>query len=135
MFDGLSRCEQASVEGRRALIFLHDLGTLLGDTHNRRAGFTLRLLFDDRENLLEAIDLSLSLRMMLLKGGFQLLVLSRLRHLRQSRQNLLLREIDVLQGVVKQVIEIFRFFGQLDPPMELSEWSPADQRSPGQLLR
>ena len=48
-----------------------------------------------------------SLAVMLLERGLQLRVLRRLRHLRQGGQDLLLGVVDVLQRVVKQILEGF----------------------------
>jgi hypothetical protein len=46
---------------------------------------------------------------MLLKGSLELGGLRRLGHLRQGGEDLFLREIDVLQGVEKQVFQFFVF--------------------------
>jgi hypothetical protein len=60
---------------------------------------------DDCEHLLQPSDLSLGFHAVFFKGGFQLSVLSRLRHLRQRGQYFLFREVNVLKRV--------RVFGSL----------------------
>jgi len=61
----------------------------------------LRLLLDQREHFFEALNLAFGLVVMLLESGLELLVLSRLRHLRQGAQDFLFREVDVLERVVE----------------------------------
>ena len=51
-----------------------------------------------------------------LEGGLQIVRLGGLGQLRQSGEDFLFREVDVLQRVVKQVVECLRFLGH--------DWSP-----------
>ena len=55
--------------------------------------------------MLQTVNLSLGLDAVFLEGRLQLLVMSGFCQLGQSGEDLLFREIDVLQRVVKQVIK------------------------------
>ena len=77
--------------------------------------FVCGLLIDLGEHLFEALDLTFRFALVLLKGCLEVFVLRSLRHLRQSRQNLLLGEIDVFQSVVKQLVKRLRV-GHAKPP-------------------
>ena len=55
---------------------------------------------------------------MLFECRFQLFILGSFRHFWQWRKYLLFREIDVFQGVVKQLIELLGFFGHPLSPFE-----------------
>src|SRR4051812_8915387 len=76
----------------------------------------LGLLAEDLENLFEAFHLPARLALVFYESGLQVLRLSRLCHLRQGRQNLLFSEIHVLERVVKQIAQQFRFFSHRQPP-------------------
>ena len=49
----------------------------------------------------------LGLGLVLFERGFEILRLRRLRHLRQGAQDFVLGEIDVLEGVVKEFLQVF----------------------------
>jgi hypothetical protein len=57
---------------------------------------------------------------MLLKRRLQFFAIGGLRHFGQRRQDLLLREIDVFQRVMKQLIKLLGFFRHRD--FSLSNW-------------
>jgi len=109
-YDGVRyglRCgKQPRVVRRHVLVFVHDLLAFLGDAHDGVTGLALRLLVDLREYLLQAVDLALGLAEVFFEGSFKSGMLGGLRHFRQAREDLLLREIDILEGVVKQVFEL-----------------------------
>jgi len=65
------------------------------------AGLALWLCIDGAEHLLQARNVSFGLGAMFLERGLQTPVMRGLRHLRQGAQDLLLREVNVLQRVVK----------------------------------
>src|SRR4051794_16594553 len=111
MLDRLRGSQETGVEGGRTLVLGHDLRAFLGNAHDRCTGLALGLLLDQRENLFEALNLTFGLAVVLLKGSLELLALSGLRHLWQGSQDLLLCEVDVLERVVEEVVEFFRFFG------------------------
>src|SRR3954468_1236364 len=111
MLDRLRGSQETGVEGGRTLVLGHDLRAFLGNAHDRCTGLALGLLLDQRENLFEALNLTFGLAVVLLKGSLELLALSGLRHLWQGAQDLLLCEVDVLERVVEEVVEFFRFFG------------------------
>jgi hypothetical protein len=63
---------------------------------------------------------------MLLKRRLQFFAIGGLRHFGQRCQDLLLREIDVFQRVMKQLIELLRFFRHRDFSLsELVRLKPA----------
>ena len=124
MLDRLRARQQAGVEGRRALVFLHDLLAFVDDADDGIAGLALRLLADQAEHLFEPLHLAFGLRVMLLERRPELVRLRRLRHLGQGGENFLLGEIDVLERVVKQVLERLGFFGHCLTPL----CNPAPQR-------
>src|SRR6187431_3297801 len=70
--------------------------------------------FFDCEHLLQPSDLSLGFHAVFFKGGFQLSVLSPLRHLRQRGQYFLFREVNVLKRVVEQIIKSFWWLSHAD---------------------
>lgn len=53
MLDGLSGREEADVQRRSLLVFLHDLRAFIGNPVDRLAGLSLGLLADNFENLIE----------------------------------------------------------------------------------
>lgn len=80
------------------------------------ARLALRLGIDGAEYLLQAGDVRLGLAMVLLECGLQFRIARSLRHLRKRAQDLLLGEVDVLQGVAKQLVQFFGFSRHLSPP-------------------
>jgi hypothetical protein len=56
-----------------------------------------------------AIHLRFSFPLMLFEGSLELRRLGRLGHLRQGRQDFLFREVNILQGINKQVFQFFLF--------------------------
>src|SRR5947209_2704367 len=68
-----------------------------------------RLLLDDCEFLLEALDLTFRLASVLRNRGLELFALGGFCHFRQGRENFLLRKVDLLQRVMKELIELLRF--------------------------
>src|SRR6476660_6497536 len=111
MLDRLRGSQETGVEGGRTLVLGHDLRAVLGNAHDRCTGLALGLLLDQRENLFEALNLTLGLAVVLLECSLELRALSGLRHLWQGAQDFLLCEVDILERVVEKVIEFFRFFG------------------------
>ena len=126
MFDRLRRRKKTGVESWRAFIFLHDFRAFVGDADDGVAGLGLRLLVDGREDLFEPSDVAFGLSLVLGKRPFELGRLRRLLHLGEGGEDFLLREIDVLQRVVEQLIE---FLWLLSLPLQLSPF--AESRTPG----
>jgi hypothetical protein len=60
-----------------------------------------------RKYLLEPIDVLPRLRLVLFERPLQFGRLSRLRHLGQGTEDLLFRELDIFEGLVKQLTKIF----------------------------
>jgi hypothetical protein len=81
MLDRLHRRQQAGIERRRALVFLHDLGALIGDADNGVAGLGLRPFVYHAENLFKPRDMAFRLAVVLFEGLFQI---GRLRGFGQS---------------------------------------------------
>ena len=71
MLDGLGRGDQAGVKGRGALGLRHHFLTLFDNAVDRGAGLALSALPDDLEDLLQALDLSLGLVLVLFEGLLQ----------------------------------------------------------------
>jgi hypothetical protein len=111
VFHRLSRRKQPGIERGGTFVFGHDLRAFIGNANDRGAGLSLRLLVDDAEYLFEPLYLAFGLTAMLFEGRLQLFILGSFRHFWQCREYLLFREIDVFQGVVKQLIELLGFFG------------------------
>ena len=105
MLDCLRGGEKTGVKGGRALVLVHDLLALFDDSHDGIAGLALWGFVDRGEHLFQPLDLTLGFRQVLLEGRLEFGGFRRLGHLRQRGQNLLLREIDVLQRVEKQVFQ------------------------------
>ena len=70
------------------------------------AGLAAGRFVDFREHLFEPRHVLFGFGLVLLESGFEILGLRRLRHFRQGRQDLLFREIDVFQRVVKQLLQV-----------------------------
>jgi hypothetical protein len=115
MLDRLRGGQQASAQSWRALIFFDDLGALFRDADDGCASFALRLLLDDGKHLLQALDRAFGFGAVIFERGLEILALRSLCHLRQSGKDFLLREVDVLQGIVKQIVKCLRLFGQTGP--------------------
>src|SRR5579871_707738 len=111
MLDGLRRSEQAGVQRRRALVLLHYLLALGDDAHDGVAGLALRFGVDFLEHLFETRDVLFGLPLVLLESLLQFVALCGFGHLGQRGQDFLFGEVDVLQRVVKQVVQ--RFVGGL----------------------
>ncbi len=67
------------------------------------------LLADDLEDLFEPLNLAFGLPLVLLEGRPQLIGVRGLRHLRQSSEDFLFREVDVLERIVKQILQCLLF--------------------------
>jgi hypothetical protein len=63
--------------------------------------FPCGFLLDDREDFFQPFDMPLGLAVVLVKCCLKPFTPGCLRHFWQSRKDFLLREIDVLQGVMK----------------------------------
>ena len=95
MLDCLRCRQQTGIERGRALVFLHDLGALIGDADNGVAGLGLRLFVYRAENLFKPRDMAFRLAAVLFEGPFQIRRLRGFRHLRQRRKDLLFGKIYV----------------------------------------
>jgi hypothetical protein len=71
MLDRLSGRQQTGIERWRTLVFLHDLGALIGNADNGVAGLGLRLFVDRAEDLFKSRDMALRLASVLLEGLFR----------------------------------------------------------------
>src|SRR5215471_10707435 len=109
VLDRLRRSDEAGIEGTGTPEFLHDLLAFLDDSVDGLAGLAFRGMADRSENPLEALDLTFSLSLMLLERRLQLFGVRGLRHFRKRGQYLLLGVVDVLQALVKEVIERLGF--------------------------
>ena len=69
MFDGLRSSQQTGIEGRHALIFVHDLLALVDDSQNRIACLTPGRFLDQSEHLLKSINLAFGLHEVLFEGN------------------------------------------------------------------
>ena len=117
MLDRLRARQKAGVEGRGSLVFLHDLLALFDEADDRVAGLPLRLGVDHLEHLFQPFDVGFGFALVLLEGGAQFLGLRGLGHLGKRGEDLLLGEIDVLQGVVEQRVELLGLLGHVGPPV------------------
>jgi hypothetical protein len=88
---------------------LKSVGPLFCNAVNRRAGFAPRRLADDFEHAIKALYLAFGFTLMLNKGRPEFFRLRGLGHLRQCLQDLVFSEIDVLQGLVKEVFKLLGF--------------------------
>src|ERR1700710_2207845 len=107
MFDSLSSCEQAGVERFAALVLVHDLFAFLEDALDGLAGFSLGALTYRLKYLLQTLDLLFGFVAMSEEGVFEFFRSGRLRHLRKRLEDLPLGKVDILQSVVKKVVEFF----------------------------
>src|SRR6185312_2598694 len=117
MLDRLRRGEQTGVERLAPPVFGHDLLALIENAFNRVAGLSSRRHVEQPENLLQTINLTFSLIMMLFKSGAQLVGVGGLRHLRQRLQNLLFSEVDVLERIEEEIVEVLVLRGHWRTPL------------------
>jgi hypothetical protein len=103
MFDGLPRGGETGVERTFSLVFLHDLLGLVDNAQDRFTGLAARRLAELFEDLLEAFDVSFRFLTMSLESFPQLGRGSGFRHFGQCPKDLLFGEIDVFQGILKEV--------------------------------
>ena len=96
MFDRLCGAEKTSVQSGRSFVLFDNLCTFVRDADDSCTGLALRFLLDNSKHLLKALDLAFGLGVVLLKCGLELLALRSLCHFRQCREDLLLREVDLL---------------------------------------
>jgi len=92
------------------LVYIVGLQRVTGRSHTS-------LLVDSREHLLEASNLLFRLSFVLFERGPELFALRRLRHLRQRRQDFLLREINILQRVMEQIVKRLSFLRHRGAPL------------------
>src|SRR4051794_1776486 len=103
MLDCLRGGQEAGIKSGRAFVLLDDLGAFLGNAHDSRASLALWLLVYSCEDLFKTSDLLLGFGFVLLERGPEFFALRGFCHLRQSRQDFLLSEVDILQRVMKQL--------------------------------
>src|SRR6516164_5470006 len=108
MLNGLGGGEQAVIKRGRSFVFRYDLCAFVSDAHDRRAGLTLRLLFDDREYLFETFDMLLGFSIVLFESLLEFLIAGCFGHFWESVENLLFSKINILERVVEQSIQLFR---------------------------
>ena len=101
MFYRLCCREQAGIKGRRAFVFLHDLGAFIGNSDDRVTFFCLGLFVDEGEDFFKPRYVLFGLAAVFFECFFQLWRLGRFCHFREGSENLLFREIDVFKRVVK----------------------------------
>src|SRR3954468_14439232 len=112
MFDGLCRRQQPSIERRHSLEVFHDLGAFIRNAVDGFARLAARRLADDAKHLIEPLYLTLRFPQMLVEGARQLPGLGGFRHFRQRLDDLVLREINVLQRLMKEIAQrLLRFAG------------------------
>src|SRR3569623_2308399 len=107
VLDCLGGGKKAGSEGGSALVFRHDLLAFIQNAHVRFTGLATGSFPDLLEYCLEPFDLAFSFLQMLLECRAQFVALGDFRHLRQRAHDLLLGEIDVFEGLVKQVAQRF----------------------------
>jgi nicotinamide-nucleotide amidase len=105
VLDGLRAPYQPRIQDRALVGFADQLLGLFDEALERRALLAFRLLAEQLEDLLEALDLAFGLLDVLGKGGLQVLRGRLLRHLRQRLEDGLLGEVHVLQRFFKQLIQ------------------------------
>jgi hypothetical protein len=103
MFDGLCCADQPGIDGRRSLELLDDLSAFLGETIDGRAGIPLRLFVNPREDFLQAFDVPFGLVAMLFEGSPEIVAFRGLCELRERREDLLFREVGILQRIMEKV--------------------------------
>src|SRR4029453_10829355 len=82
------------------------------------------------EDPLKPFDLDFGLVAVLFERRAQFLVLSCLGHFREGGQNLLLREIDVLQRIVKKLVYRLRFFSHRSSPLKAVSATFTSRKTP-----
>src|SRR5579872_2283971 len=113
MLNSLGGGQQTGIERRCVGILIHDFLAFVEDALDGVALFTAGRLADEPENLFQPFDLTFGLVMVLLEGRSQLIRVGRFGHLWKRFINLLLRVIDIFQGIDEQLVEIFLGHGVL----------------------
>src|SRR5574337_10800 len=102
---GLPGSDERRIERVGALELVHEFLGLVDDAEDRLAGLAARGLSHLLENLVEALDVLFGRVAMGLESVLELRRHRLLGHFRQGSQNLLLREIDVLQRLGEKILE------------------------------
>jgi hypothetical protein len=105
MLDRLRGSEKTGVEGGGALEIRHHLQAFVDHSVNSVAGLAFCRAINSAKNPLEPMDLALGFSFVLLERTLQILRLRSLRHLRKRLHDLVFGVIDVLQGLVEEIIE------------------------------
>src|ERR1700677_2928123 len=113
MFYRLAGRNETGIDRRAFAEFLDRLLTLGDDAIDRLAGLGLGPLADHLEHLLKTLDLALRLLTMRRKGLLEFRLFGRLHHLGERAENLLFREVNILQVRQKQVVQCFLKHGYL----------------------
>lgn len=98
------------IQGGRALMLGHDLGALFRAAHDGFTSLGGRLLASDFEDFLQTLDLARGFFLMLQERSLEALVPCGLNHFWKSRKDILLGEINILEGAMKKVGESLGFF-------------------------
>jgi hypothetical protein len=95
--------QQPRIESQRLLEVLHHFLAFLEKTKDCRTGFSLRLLIEQLEDLLQSFDLRLGLFDVLFERRAKFVGIYSLGHFRQGHQNLLLRIVESPVQTIKEV--------------------------------
>jgi hypothetical protein len=102
VFDGLSRRNQATVEGRAVLKLFNDLFTLCDNALDSFASLAAGCLSEQFEYLLKQFDLTLGLVTVLQEARLAFFRLRGAGQLRKGLQDLLLGKINIFQRTKKR---------------------------------